>query len=216
MIGLQVEKLHKNFDLLQQKFGDKEFCSIYGAGSLNPSFVFIFMNPTARNFASNKEWDGLRAPWIGTKNIWKLFYKIGIISAKQLNNIKLKKANEWTNEMALDLYSTISKKSAYVTNFAKCTLSDARPISNSIFQKYKELLLVELQTLNSKHIITFGNQVSSNLLGKNISVSNYTNDEFEIFTHNGVKYKVYPTYYPVGQGQRNIGKAIERIKRIIK
>jgi hypothetical protein len=29
------------------------------------------------------------------------------------------------------------------------------------------------------------------------------------------KYKVYPTFYPVGQGTRNMPQAIERIKGII-
>jgi hypothetical protein len=49
------------------------------------------------------------------------------------------------------------------------------------------------------------------MLGKNISVSNYTKDEKEIV--NG--YHIYPTYYPVGQGRRNMPLALERIKRVL-
>jgi hypothetical protein len=49
------------------------------------------------------------------------------------------------------------------------------------------------------------------LLGKNISVSNYTKNEKEHI--NG--YDIYPTYYPVGQGRRNMPLALERIKRIL-
>ena len=38
--------------------------------------IFVFMNPTGKNNASYKEWKGIRAPWIGSKNIWYLFYQL--------------------------------------------------------------------------------------------------------------------------------------------
>lgn len=54
--------------------------SIYNGGcTKNPNICFVFMNPTGRNIASCPEWKGRRSPWIGTKNIWKLFYKIGLL-----------------------------------------------------------------------------------------------------------------------------------------
>lgn len=33
----------------------------------NPSICFVFMNPTAGNIAAEKDWDGPRYPWLGTK-----------------------------------------------------------------------------------------------------------------------------------------------------
>ena len=45
-------------------------------------FVFVFMNPTGRNIASSPNWKGRRSPWIGTKNIWKLFYRVGLLSER--------------------------------------------------------------------------------------------------------------------------------------
>jgi hypothetical protein len=57
--------------------------------------------------------------------------------------------------------------------------------------------------------------VSSILLWKNIKVSDYVGDKYETLIIGKKKYKVYPTFYPVGQGTRNMPLAIERIKKII-
>ena len=46
------------------------------------NICFIFMNPTGRNMAVDPGWKGKRSPWIGTKNIWKLFYSIGLLDEK--------------------------------------------------------------------------------------------------------------------------------------
>lgn len=67
---LQVTILHKEFDTLQQIYGAKELNSIYGAGYIDhPNIMFVFMNPTGRNVASSKDWKGMKAQWLGTKNI---------------------------------------------------------------------------------------------------------------------------------------------------
>jgi len=59
------------------------------------------------------------------------------------------------------------------------------------------------------------NQVSSVLLNKNIKVSEYRK-KYESLVIKNNKYKVYPVYYPVGQGMRNIKIAKEDINWIIK
>jgi len=58
-------------------------------------------------------------------------------------------------------------------------------------------------------------QISSILLRKPISVSKYDGINHEELMLNGTVYKVYPSYYPVGQGQRNMPKALEIIKKIL-
>ena len=67
---------------------------------------------------------------------------------------------------------------------------------------------------NPKIIITLGNQVSSIVLDKNISVSQCRKQRFskKIGKKN---YKIYPVYYPIGNGMMNIDKAIEDLKFII-
>ncbi|MEK6862413.1 MAG: hypothetical protein AABY07_10715, partial [Nanoarchaeota archaeon] len=102
-----------------------------------------------------------------------------------------------------------------VTNLAKCTQSDASHLSNAVFEGYKDLMLKEIELLAPKVIIAFGNQVSSILLNKNINVSKYRKQS-EVLDINGKEYKVYPVFYPVGQGMRNISKSIEDIRHILK
>lgn len=211
----QVEHLHKKFDELQKIYGDKNLNSIYGAGEINnPSVMFVFMNPTGKNVSSLKGWNGLRAPWLGTKNIWNIFKDLNLIDENIFNKINLLKQNEWTEDFSNDVYKNIESKNIYITNLAKCTQIDARPLKDSIFKEYLDLIYEEIEFIKPQKIITFGNQVSSILLNKKISVSNYLEKEFEKLKIQN-SFSVYPVYYPVGQGRRNQPIAIIRIKKIM-
>ena len=97
---MTVKELNKEYDKLQYKYGAKELNSIYNGGcELNPDILFIFMNPTGRNIASYKEWNGRRSPWIGTKNIWKLFYILNLLY-KEIEIIKPKKIICFGNQVS--------------------------------------------------------------------------------------------------------------------
>jgi len=211
----QVNSLHKKFDILQNKYGEKNLKAIYGAGNINnPDAMFIFMNPTSRNVSSNPEWKSIRAPWIGTKQIWSMFYSLNLLNRNLLKIIDSMKPNEWDTEFAKNVYTDIQSHNIYLTNLAKSTQKNAESISNKIFKQYLNLMFKEIEIINPKKIITFGNQVSSILLNKTVSVSNYTGNRYEILALN-INYPIYPTYYPVGQGRRNMQKALQRIKKIL-
>ncbi|MBE6012841.1 MAG: hypothetical protein E7234_09825 [Lachnospiraceae bacterium] len=213
--NLQLSVLHSDYDKLQLLYGAKELNSIYGAGCIyEPDIMFIFMNPTGRNIASSKEWKGIRAPWIGTKNIWKLLFKVGLLTEETYFHIANLKPKEWDYEFAYKLYQKLSRKRVYITNLGKCTQIDAKPIAAQIYREYLPLLEKEIAMLKPKNIIAFGNQVSSILLGKSISVSKCRGRYFmkEI---DEISYPVFPVYYPVGQGMRNISISIEDIKDIM-
>jgi len=75
-------------------------------------------------------------------------------------------------------------------------------------------LCKEIEIINPKIIITLGNQVSSIVLKQNVSVSQCRKQNFSKNIA-GKEYKVYPVYYPIGNGMMNIEKAIEDIKYII-
>ena len=80
---MQIEKLHSAFDELQCRFGHPSLQSIYGAGCIKkPKVMFVFMNPTGKNISSRAYWNGLRAPWLGTKTVWQIFFDLGLISEK--------------------------------------------------------------------------------------------------------------------------------------
>lgn len=213
---MQLEDLKIEYDKLQKKYGAKELNSIYNGGcTKNPDICFVFMNPTGRNIASSQGWNGIRSPWIGTKNIWDLFYNINLMDKKIYKRIKEIKANEWTEEFAEEVYEDVKEHKYFITNLGKCTQVDARVLPNSVYKEYLELLKQEIEIIKPKVIILFGNQVSSIVLNEKISVSQCRKKLFEKKLKNN-KYKFYSVYYPVGNGRFNIDKAIEDIKWIIK
>ena len=210
-----LSDLTKKYDKLQLKYGAKELDSIYNGGcDHNPNICFVFMNPTGRNIASSKEWKGLKSPWIGTKNIWDLFYKLNILDIDIYNKIKSIKGNDWTEEFATEVYDNVKKYKYFITNLGKCTQIDARPLPDSVYKEYLNLLEKEIEIINPKVIVLFGNQVSSIVLNKKISVSQCRKKLFKKII-NKKEYNCYSVFYPVGNGRFNIDKSIEDIKWII-
>lgn len=208
---MKLEDLKKEYDKLQLKYGAKELDSIYNGGCQdNPDICFVFMNPTGRNIASSKEWKGLKSPWIGTKNIWDLFNALDLVDSNIYNKIRSIKGTEWTQEFADEVYNDVKKHKYFITNLGKCTQIDARPLPDDVYKEYLHLLEKEIEIINPKVVILFGNQVSSIVLDEKISVSQCRKKLF-IKNINGKDYKFYSVFYPVGNGRFNIDKSIEDI-----
>lgn len=203
----KLEELKIEYDKMQNVYGDSNLHSIYfGECVEEPDICLVFMNPTARNITASKEWKGLHAPWIGTKNVWHLFYKLGMINDAIYEEICIKKGKDWTEEFADKVYEQVSNNKFYITNLAKCTQVDARGLKDEVYIKYLELFMKEMEIIKPKKIILFGNQVSSIVLGEKIKVSEVRRKEFR--KNNLIFYSVY---YPVGNGVFNIEKAISDI-----
>ena len=195
---MELEDLAKEYDKFQKKYGANELDSIYNGGcAINPDICFVFMNPTKRNIASSKEWKGLKSPWIGTKNIWDLFYKIDLLDSNIYEKIRAIKGCDWTEEFAEEVYNNVKKHKYFITNLAKCTQVDARPLPDSIYKEYLELFKQEISIVKPKNIVLFGNQVSSIVLEEKISVSQVRKKCFEKEINDN-KYKFYSVFYPVG------------------
>ena len=211
----ELDKLRLKYDRMQKKYGAKELDSIYNGGCINnPDICFVFMNPTGRNIASLKTWKGIKSPWIGTKNIWKLFFDTGLFGEDLYNEIREKKPKDWVYLFAEKVYKEVEKNKYFITNLGKCTQLDARPLSDDILSSYKKLLFKEIDIIKPKVIITFGNQVSSIILDKKISVSECRKKVFDLVINKQI-YRVFPVYYPIGNGKFNIEMTIEDIKWII-
>lgn len=213
---MTLEDLKPQYDKLQKKYGAKELDSIYNGGCQNnPDICFVFMNPTGRNIASSKTWKGLKSPWLGTKNIWDLFYALDLLDKNIYIKIKTIKSKDWTENFAEEVYQDVKKHKYFITNLGKCTQIDARELPDKVYKEYLHLLEKEIEIINPKVIILFGNQVSSIVLNEKISVSKCRKKLFQKVI-SGHTYKFYPVYYPVGNGRFNIDKSIEDIKWIIK
>ena len=213
---LQYKELHKRANVLQKKHGAPGLSAVYGAGCMDkPNLMFIFMNPTGRNVSANPNWKGLRAAWLGTKQVWGMFRELDLLSQKAYKETQTRKVEEWDSAFAEEVYKDLSQHKVYITNLAKCTQTDAKPLSDKVFIDYLEHTKQEILRTKPKHIITFGNQVSSILLDKKISVSDYKKTDNEIVDIGGNVFNVYPTFYPVGQGRRNQPLSVKRIQAII-
>lgn len=211
-----MEELQKKYDELQVKYGAKDLHSIYGNGcSKNAKLVLVFMNPTKKNIASAKSWQGIRAQWLGTKQIWSFLAKCGLFDEELNNKIQSMKPADWSPEFCQAVYKDIAKRKIWITNLAKCTQDDARPLPDKVFSAYKNLLEQELIKVNPSKIILFGNQVASVVLGEKISVSQTRGQQFNLKL-NGKNYKAYAVYYPVGNGRFNQDKAITDLMAILK
>ncbi len=210
---LQLSNSCNALSALHRTHGESRLCPIYGAGCIRkPKAIFLFMNPTAKNISAHRTWKGIRAPWIGTKNIWKIIYAVGGITKDLFEETQSRITSEWTPEFAIDIYETCAKNGLYITNLAKCTQIDARPLHTKIFEEYLPHTLEEIMSIQPEKIFSFGNQVSEILLQKPIKVSEYKKSQNETLIIGSKSFPVFPTWYPVGQGMRNMKKAIIRIK----
>jgi DNA polymerase len=197
---------------MQKDYGNPNLDSILYGGKLSkPKLCLIFMNPTGRNIGSEKSWEGSKAPWIGSKVVWDLLEKSELFNSQLKEDIYSKKPNDWDYEFARQVYEEVKNNELYITNLAKCTQIDARPLPDSVFKEYISLLHEELDIVKPQKIITFGNQVSKIFIGNPISVSKDRRNIFKVKIKN-VEYSTLPVYYPVGQGRRNMDKAVEDIK----
>ena len=194
---MNLEDLKVKYDELQLKYGDPSLNSIYNGGCTNnPDICFVFMNPTGRNIATTKEWKGINAPWLGTKNIWDLFWALNLLDEEVYLRIKNIKPNEWTEDFCIEVYNNVKKHKYFITNLGKCTQVDARPLPDSVYIKYLELLEKEIEIINPKVVILFGNQVSTIVLNEKISVSKCRRKLFKK-NINCKEYNCYSVYYPV-------------------
>ena len=208
------EKRIKEYDILQEKVGSKERNSVYGGGKeKNPELCLVFINPTARNIATDKNWTGVRYQWLGTKQIWQFLTKAGLFSEELNNKIQNMKVYDWTTDFCEEVFREVANNNIYITNLAKCTQDDARQLPDSVFKEYKNLFFEEVKLVNPRKIVLFGNQISSIILDRKISVSEQRKKIINLKIDDR-DFDCFAVYYPVGNGFFNAPKAIEDLKYI--
>lgn len=205
-----MQQLQQQFDALQPIYGDPSLNSVFGGGQTsNPAFALVFMNTTARNVAAHKTWQGERLQWLGTKDVWKFLAKAGLFSQTLCDQIETLSPSDWTPKFSQTVYEEVKRNNLYITNLAKCTQSDARPLSNHVFLKYRSLFLREMELVNPKQIVLFGNQVASIAVGQPVQVGKVRKTQFNLQVAPNKTIPAWVTNYPVGIGRFHAPKAVE-------
>ena len=205
------DDLIREYDRLQSVHGGEGLRSILWGGCMEePKVCFVFMNPTGRNVAARPGWEGIRAPWLGTKPVWDIFYRLGYLDEEIYLQIRAMKPADWTPAFADALYGRLAERRVYITNLGKCTLPDARHLPDRVYADYRELFVQEIHLTRPERIVAFGNQVSSVLLERQISVSQCRKSCFDF---HGIPF--WPVYYPVGNGRFNMDKALKDLGTIL-
>jgi hypothetical protein len=220
---LQLPTINDRIIKISKKYyGDHKLDPISGAGQVShPKLALVFINPTKRNISTNKTWDGLKAPWIGCANIWQLFADANLIDSEVNKAIQLAKSN-WSKSFTIEVYHHVAIKGLYITNMVKWAGLDARLPEREKIKLYSPILIEELKILKPERIIAFG-QLTFEGIQQELGIKNtesfsnlneqmlIQNKVFGISTSIG---QVVPCYFPVGQGIKNINKAIEILKLV--
>lgn len=190
---------------------------VLGGGDTNkPKMMFVFINPTIRNISSDKGWKGPRFPFIGTKNIWKVFNKAGLLSDELLAEI-MDKSPRWSVDLAKAVLKSLKGRKIYLTNIVKWTGPDAALPNAEKIRLFLPVLHNEIELIKPQYIVAFGLLPFEGLTRKKIKLSEYYNRiskkhvlaVYPIQVGN-FRTNVIPCYFPVGRGRPK--QAIELLR----
>ncbi len=204
----------------KEHFPDNKLKPILGNGKTSkPKIMFVFINPTHLNISSKLSWKGPRYPFIGTKPVWRVFHRAGMLSDGLMRRIE---NNEWSAEFAEELLIFLKSKSYYLTNLVKWTGSDAALPDSRKINLFLPILEKEIEIVKPEYIVTFGLIPFKALAKQEIRLKDYYEEamknknlrvfETRIKTHNT---KIIPCYFPVGRGEPGKAKDLLRMVSIL-
>lgn len=210
----EVGKINKEY------FPDNKLMPILGNGETRkPKIMFVFINPTHLNISSKPSWKGPRYPFIGTKSVWRVFHKAGVLSDALMRRIE---NNEWSTEFAEELLFFLKSKSFYLTNLVKWTGSNAALPDSRKINLFLPILEKEIEIVKPEFIVTFGLIPFKALAKQEIRLKDYYEEamkkkklrvfETRIKSHES---KIIPCYFPVGRGEPGKAKDLLRMVNII-
>lgn len=216
-----LEELWKVVDELNQKrFSENNLKPILGNGqTFRPKAMFIFINPTRANISSNQNWRGPRFPFIGTKQIWRVFHQAGIFDDELIE--KINNSKSWSLAFTDSVLNFLKSKSFYFTNIVKRTGSDATLPDSKKIKIFLPILEREIEIVRPRYIVTFGLIPFENINNQRIKLMDYYSEimktgklKFFDIKRGSFKTKIIPCYFPVGRGDPK--KAVEILKLIDK
>ena len=201
-------------ELNKQNFPNNKLMPIVGNGkTLKPKVMFVFINPTKRNISSDKNWKGLRFPFIGTKQIWRIFHRSGLFDDELMHEIN--NSSIWSVEFTNKVLNFLQKQEFYITNIVKWTGEDATLPDSEKINLFLPTLEKEIEIVQPEYIVTFGLIPFERLTKQKIKLKDYYS---EVINSKKLKFylfkssKIIPCYFPVGRGDPK--KAVEILKLV--
>ncbi len=216
----ELLKLWENVHDLDRKFSGNNLAPIMGNGKTeNPKFMFVFINPTSRNTSSNPKWQGPRFPFIGTKQIWRIFYHAGIFNSNLMQEIE--SGSIWDIEFTIKVLDFLKSMDFYFTNLVKWTGKDATLPNSEKINRFLPILINEIEIVKPKYVVTFGLIPFQSLTKSTIKLGSYYSEtmkakKLKIYeTRIGkTAVKIIPCYFPIGRG--NPKRAVDILKLLQK
>jgi len=212
-----LEELWKIVHEVNEKhFPENKLMPILGNGkTLQPKFMFIFINPTRANISSDPGWKGPRFPFIGTKQVWRIFHRAGMFDDGLMNEIN--HSGAWSPELTSKVLDSLKSRSFYFTNIVKWTGHDSALPDSEKIKLFLPILEREIEIVKPECIMTFGLIPFESMTGQKIKLKDYysevmKSEKLRPFEkqYGSLKTKVIPCYFPVGRGDPK--KAVEILK----
>jgi hypothetical protein len=214
MENKELQKLYLSVDKCKFCKKDKNpLQHIHGFGALKPNLMLILINPTYRNLSSDPKYTGIRFPFIGVRQFWKVLADGGLINEKIAYSLPLR--SEWRDEHTEEIKKELINNKLFLTNIVKCCYNHGFYPKKEVVEEQLKILREEIRIVKPKRIIAFGAFTYKTLTGKNIKLSNYKNT-LEIVSEriSGLEIQTIPCYFPIGQGSPK--KSAEMMKKIQK
>ncbi len=206
-------------ELNSRHFPGNTLAPILGGGKTDrPKTMLVFINPTARNTSSDPSWKGPRFPFIGTKQVWRIFHRAGLFDEELLSQINNSPA--WSVEFTKKVLNFLQASGLYITNIVKWTGKDATLPDAEKIRLFLPILEKEIEIVKPERIVTFGLIPFERLTKQKIRLNDYYTDAMKASKLKSYQTKfgshaagVIPCYFPIGRG--NPSRAVD-ILRLLK
>jgi uracil-DNA glycosylase len=221
MMAQFLEQLWNDVDAIHRRnFPASRLMPIVGNGKTNrPDVMFVFINPTIRNSSSDPSWKGPRFPFIGTKQVWRIFHRAGFFDDALMQEIEKNKS--WSLDLTTRVLAFLRDHSIYLTNIVKWTGEDATLPDAKKIKLFLPILQEEIGIVKPRRIVTFGLIPFAHLTKETIKLKEYYEQSIKRNSLqeykaeiNGAAVNVIPCYFPIGRGDPK--RAVELLRLLKK
>lgn len=133
--------------------------------------MLILINPTHTNISSAPEYRGLRFPFVGVRQFWRVLADGGLIGKKLAYGLPLKRDWKFTDTEAL--VKELRRRHLFLTDAVKCCYPHSNYPPKKIFEYHKRFTAEEIRMVKPQRIIAFGSRTFQFLTGENIHLTQY-------------------------------------------